>query len=149
MSDDIEGLVESSQNMGIIRLGEGALELTVSVRSSVAEAKRALIEALISTSDSYGASVGVRGEYPAWEYKKDSHLRDVCCRVYREAYGKDAKVITIHAGLECGIFSSSIEGLDCISIGPDNKDIHTTEEHLSISSTARVWEFLKAMLKEI
>ena len=64
-------------------------------------------------------------------------------------YGREARVITIHAGLECGIFSDKIEGLDCISLGPDNYDIHTTEEHLSISSTARVWEFLLNVLKEI
>ena len=64
-------------------------------------------------------------------------------------YGKDAKVVTIHAGLECGIFSDKIEGLDCISMGPNCYDIHTTEERLSISSAARVWEFLKEVLKSI
>ena len=64
-------------------------------------------------------------------------------------YDKDARVITIHAGLECGIFSDKLAGLDCVSIGPDNFDIHTTEERLSISSTIRVWEFLKEVLKNI
>ncbi len=71
------------------------------------------------------------------------------CAIYRRMYGRDAEVITIHAGLECGIFSDKIEGLDCVSIGPDNFDIHTTEEHLSLSSFARVWDFLRAVLKEI
>ena len=111
--------------------------------------KADLIECLKEISQKYGANVSVRGEYPAWEYKKDSHLRNVACKVFSDMYGKNAKVITIHAGLECGIFSDKIDGLDCISLGPDNFDIHTTEEHLSISSTARVWDFLKKILKEI
>ena len=149
MSEDIKGLVESSENLGIVRLNEDTFSFTVSVRSAKADKKRELIENLKTIAGKYGADVSVRGEYPAWEYKRDSHVRDVACKVFSDMYGKDAKVITIHAGLECGIFSDKIEGLDCISLGPDNFDIHTTEEHLSISSTARVWEFLKAMLKEI
>ena len=69
--------------------------------------------------------------------------------VYVECYGKEPEIITIHAGLECGIFSEKIPGLDCVSIGPDNFDIHTPEEHLSVSSTARVWEYLKKVLTKI
>ena len=149
MSEDIEGLVESSQNLGIARLGEDFFAFTVSVRSAVGEKKKMLIENMRKIANELSAEISVRGEYPAWEYKKDSPLRDTCCRVYRESYGKDPLVITIHAGLECGIFSDKIEGLDCISIGPDNHDIHTTEEHLSISSSARVFDFLKKVLKEI
>ena len=71
------------------------------------------------------------------------------CRVYEKMYKKDPTVLIIHAGLECGIFSDKIPGLDCVSIGPDNFDIHTTEEHLSISSTERVYEYLKEVLKSI
>jgi len=149
MSEEIKGHVESSENLGIASLGENAFNFTVSVRSSKADKKAELIANLKQIADKYGAVVSVRGEYPAWEYKKDSHLRDTACKVFYDMYGKDAKVITIHAGLECGIFSDKIEGLDCISLGPDNFDIHTTEEHLSISSTARVWEFIKNVLKEI
>ena len=149
MSRDIEGLVESSENLGIAHLTEYKMEFTVSVRSSKSDAKAELISTLKTLAKNHGASVSVRGEYPAWEYKKDSHIRDVACRVFSDMYGKAAKVITIHAGLECGIFSNKIDGLDCISLGPDNFDIHTTEEHLSISSFARVWEFIKNVLREI
>ena len=149
MSEEIKGLVESSENLGIAKLSESEFNFTVSVRSAKADKKRELISDLKAIAEKYGAEVSVRGEYPAWEYKRDSHVREVACKVFANMYGKEAKVITIHAGLECGIFSDKIEGLDCISLGPDNFDIHTTEEHLSISSTARVWEFLKAMLKEI
>lgn len=149
MSKEIEGLVESSMNLGIVRLEGGEARFTVSVRSAKGDKKTSLKQFLRSIAREAGATYSERGEYPAWEYKADSHIRDVACRVFSAMYGRDAEVITIHAGLECGIFSNKIEGLDCISFGPDNFDIHTTEEHLSISSCARVWEFLKNILKEI
>jgi dipeptidase D len=149
MSADIEGLVETSENMGVARLDGTRCTLTVSVRSSKKDSKAQLIEYLRSVAVTHGAEISVRGEYPAWEYRADSHLRDVAVEVYRETYGKEPVVVAIHAGLECGIFSDAIEGLDCISIGPDNHDIHTTEEHLSISSTVRVWEFLLKVLARI
>lgn len=149
MSEDIEGLVETSLNMGIIKLDSKSLELTVSVRSAKGAEKAKLIERIKQVCASHGAGVGVRGEYPAWEYRKESHLRDVMCKVYRDMYGKDATVVTIHAGLECGIFSDKIEGLDCVSIGPDNRDIHTPDERLSLSSFNRVYEYLINVLKSL
>lgn len=149
MSGEIAGLPESSQNIGIVKTENGVFRMTVSVRSAKSAEKTRLAENIRCTAEKYGASYSSRGDYPAWEYKPDSRIRDVACSVFRDMYGKDASVITIHAGLECGIFSDKIEGLDCISLGPDNYDIHTTEEHLSISSTARVWEFLLRVLKEI
>lgn len=149
MSEDIEGLVETSLNMGIINIDDRSVELTISVRSAVGEEKAKLISRIGEIASSHGASVDVRGEYPAWEYRKESHLRDVMCRVYKDMYGKDATVVTIHAGLECGIFSDKIEGLDCVSIGPDNHDIHTPEERLSLSSFNRVYEYLINILKNL
>ena len=149
MSEDIEGLVETSLNMGIMKLDGKALELTISVRSAVGAEKAKLIAKIKEIAGAHGATVGVRGEYPAWEYRKESHLRDVMCKVYREMYGKDATVVTIHAGLECGIFSDKVEGLDCVSIGPDNHDIHTPDERLSLSSFNRVYEYIINVLKNV
>lgn len=149
MSEDIDGLVETSLNLGIARLSDGAAELTVSVRSAKGERKAELLAKIADICGRHGAASSVRGEYPAWEYRRESHLRDVMCEVYKNMYGKDAKVVTIHAGLECGIFSDKIEGLDCVSIGPDNYDIHTPEERLSIPSFARVWEYLIEVLKSL
>lgn len=149
MSEDIEGLVETSLNMGIMKLSDKALDLTVSVRSAKGEEKAKLISKVREIAEKHGASVSVRGEYPAWEYRRDSHLRDVMCRVYQDMYGKAATVVTIHAGLECGIFSDKMDGLDCISIGPDNKDIHTPDERLSLSSFNRVYEYLINVLKNL
>ena len=149
MSEDIEGLVETSLNMGILNLDDKNLELTISVRSAKGEEKAKLISKVREIAEGHGATVGVRGEYPAWEYRKDSHLRDVMCRVYNEMYGKEATVVTIHAGLECGIFSDKMDGLDCVSIGPDNRDIHTPDERLSLPSFNRVYEYLINVLKNI
>lgn len=149
MSEDIEGLVETSLNMGILKQDGNKLELTISVRSAVGEEKAKLIAKITEIAAAHAATVGVRGEYPAWEYRKESRLRDVMCDVYREMYGKDATVVTIHAGLECGIFSDKIDGLDCVSIGPDNRDIHTPDERLSLSSFDRVFEYIINVLKNL
>ena len=149
MSEDIEGLVETSLNMGILHNNDKACDLTISVRSAVGEEKAKLLNTIRSVATAHGAEMSVRGEYPAWEYRKESRLREVMCSVYRDMYGKDATVVTIHAGLECGIFSDKIDGLDCISIGPDNKDIHTPDERLSLSSFERVYEYLLNVLKNL
>ncbi len=149
MSRDISGLVETSLNMGIMRLSGDSFSLTVSVRSSENAEKSALRERVTAIGEALGATVTPRGDYPGWAYRKDSPLRDTAVRVYREKYGKEPKVITIHAGLECGLFSDKIEGLDCISIGPDNRAIHTPDESLSLPSFMRVYEFLLDVLKKI
>ncbi len=149
MSEDIEGLVETSLNLGIIECSEGGVSLAYSIRSSKGAEKEKLLTRVTKIAEEYGASYKTHGAYPAWEYKKESHLRDTMCAIYRNMYKSDASVVVIHAGLECGIFSDKLPGLDCVSIGPDNYDIHTTEERLSISSTIRVWEFIKEVLKNI
>ena len=149
MMEDIEGLVETSLNMGILALDGKALNLTISVRSAKGEEKAKLLDTIKEIAEKHNANVSVRGEYPAWEYRKESHLRDVMCRVYNDMYGKNATVVTIHAGLECGIFSDKMEGLDCVSIGPDNHDIHTPDERLSLSSFNRVYEYIINVLKNI
>lgn len=151
MSADMPGLVETSLNLGILRLEEsGVDEVTLtaefSVRSSVESAKMALIGRLTAITELAGGAVEVKGLYPGWKYRVDSPLRDKMIRVYRELYGAEPKVEAIHAGLECGLLGSKISDLDCVSIGPDMKNIHTTEETLSISSTRRVWEYLVAFL---
>lgn len=149
MNAEMPELVETSSNLGIVGMTDGRVTLSVSLRSSKNEKKEELRLLVRSLAEKYSADVSERGAYPAWEYQKDSHLRDVMRKVYVNEYGKEPEIITVHAGLECGIFSEKIEGLDCVSIGPDNFDIHTPEERLSISSTARVWEYLKKVLKEI
>ena len=149
MSTDVEGLVETSLNMGILRTESEKAEVSFSVRSAKGAEKQKLGNRLEAIAKEHGASYSTRGEYPAWEYKKDSHLRDVMKKVYEDMYGESPEIVIIHAGLECGIFSEKVAGIDCVSIGPNNYDIHTTEERLSLTSLERVWEFLLNVLKEI
>ena len=99
--------------------------------------------------DVVGEEISISGEYPAWEYVENSKVRDIMVDVYKEIYGKEPIVEGIHAGLECGIFSSKLEGLDCISFGPQMHDIHTTKEVLSIASTERTWELLLKTLERL
>jgi dipeptidase D len=149
MSHDMEGLVETSLNLGMLSLAEGKLHAGISVRSSIDSAKYALIGKLKSMAELAGVQVEVTGDYPGWAYRADSPLRDKMTAVYESMYHKKPVVQAIHAGLECGLFAGKIENLDCVSIGPDMKNIHTTEEELSVSSTKRVWEFLLKVLEEM
>lgn len=148
MSADMPGLVETSLNMGILKYADGELLAEFSVRSSVESAKVALIEKMFAVTALAGGANEVTGDYPGWKFRKDSPLREKMVALYEKMYGTAPKVEAIHAGLECGILGSKIKDLDCVSMGPDMKDIHTTEETLSISSTARVWEYLVALLEE-
>jgi len=148
MSADMPGLVETSLNLGILTYEKGCLGAEFSVRSSVESAKHALIDKLCAVTESFGGRNVVSGDYPGWKYRKDSPLRDKMVALYEQMYGAAPKVEAIHAGLECGILGSKIKDLDCVSMGPDMKAIHTTEETLSISSTARVWEYLVKLLEQ-
>ena len=147
-SNDIEGLVQTSLNMGVVKLGD-RLNVTLSVRSSVNAEKLELLAQLKKMAEMFEADYSENGAYPAWEYKKESRLRDVMVATYRDLFGKEPKVEAIHAGLECGLFSEKLPGLDCVSIGPEMHDIHTSRERLEIGSTQRTWEFLLAVLKNL
>ena len=142
MSQDIDNLVETSLNLGVISLDESGICLRFSLRSSVGAALKNLKSQIKFISEAFRANAEFTGEYPAWEYKKDSKLRDDMVRIFEQMYGKKPTIEAIHAGVECGILAGKIEGLDCISMGPDIFDIHTTEEHLSISSTKRMYEYI-------
>ena len=147
-SKDIEGLVQTSLNLGIAKLGE-RFSACFSVRSSINTEKQELLEQLKTLAGFYEASYSQSGEYPAWEYRKDSRLRDTMVRVYREMFGREPKVLAIHAGLECGILGEKLPGLDCVSIGPQMHDIHTSREKLDVASTERTWRFLLEVLKAL
>lgn len=148
MSGDLPDLVETSLNMGVIRIDETEINLCFSVRSSIDSAKQFLSAKLRQLTEALGGKISYHGLYPGWPYARESKLRDLCVKVYKEQYGEEPKIEVIHAGLECGILSSKIEGLDCISLGPNMYDVHTPDEKISIGSICRVWEFLKAVLAE-
>ena len=146
MSGTIKGLVETSTNIGILKTSENEVLGSSSIRSSVETARDALSDKIEYLTEFLGGEYERQGVYPAWEYRKDSPLRDKMVEVYEEMYGQKPNVVAIHAGLECGLFYNKMEGLDCVSLGPDMKDIHTSEEVLSISSTERVWKYLVKVL---
>lgn len=147
MSANIAGLVESSLNLGILNTTENGLEAGFSVRSSIRSYKWFLSDKLKQLTTFLGGSYEYTGEYPGWEYKKISKLRDIYAGAYREVTGRDVKIEAIHAGLECGIIAEKMSDLDIIAIGPNMHDIHTTEERLSISSTKRVFDVVTTALK--
>lgn len=149
MSGSIDGLVETSTNIGIVKLGEDEFLGSSSVRSSVEAAGAALSDKICYLTEFLGGEYTVQGAYPAWEYRKDSPLRNQMVEVYEEMYGEKPNVVAIHAGLECGLFYKKIEGLDCVSLGPNMKDIHTSEEVLDIASTERVWKYLVKVLESL
>lgn len=148
-SKDIEGLVQTSLNLGILSHSDNKVSFSFSVRSSKNNEKNNLLDRLDNIASDFGCNIRVYGEYPAWEYKEESKLRDLMADVYKDMFGKDMKVTAIHAGLECGLFCGKIKGLDCVSFGPDMYDIHTPSERLSISSTERMWNYLLSVLEKI
>lgn len=145
----MEGLVEISCNLGITRLTPESLQCSASVRSSVATEKKALADKIAYLTEFLGGEYKAEGDYPSWEYKQDSRLRPYMVDIYEKLFHTKPEVRVIHAGLECGLFYEKIPGLDCVSLGPDMKDIHTTEEKLSVSSVRRVWEYLTEVLKNM
>ena len=142
-------LVQTSLNLGVMASEGDWLRLTFSVRSSVNEEKQALLEKLRQLAQFHGAQYSQTGDYPAWEYKEDSVLRPVLVEVYREMFRKEPQVVSIHAGLECGLLGEKLPGLDSVSLGPNMYDIHTSREKLDIASAQRIWEFLLAVLKKL
>ena len=149
MSANIEGLVETSTNIGIVKLSEDEFFASSGVRSSVEAARDALSDKIQYLTEFLGGEYEIQGAYPAWEYRKESPLRDKMVDVYEKMYSQKPEVVAIHAGLECGLFYKKIDGLDCVSLGPDMKDIHTSEETLDIASTKRVWKYLVKVLEEL
>ena len=148
-SEDIPGLVQTSLNLGVTTMEKEKLTLTFAVRSSVNQEKIELMNRLRELAHMQGCTYSDTGNYPAWEYVKDSVLRDTMVNVYSRMFGKDPQVVAIHAGLECGILSEKLTGLECVSIGPQMHDIHTSRERLEIASTERTWMFLLETLKSL
>lgn len=148
MSEEMPGLVQTSLNMGIAKLSN-TMKITFSVRSSVNQEKQDLLVKLQELAKFYDASYSQMGEYPAWEYKSDSKLRNIMVKTYANMFGKEPKVLAIHAGLECGLLCEKLPGLDCVSIGPQMHDIHTSRECLDIASTERTWNYLLEVLKAL
>ena len=149
MSADFPGLVQTSLNLGVMHMDETGLRFSYSVRSCIASQKQMLIQRLRCLMERLGGSVSTHGEYPGWEYMPQSPLRDLMVQVFTDQYGYAPKVEAIHAGLECGLFSAKLPGLDCVSFGPDLKEIHTFRESMSVASVQRVYAMVVETLKRM
>lgn len=148
-STEIDGLIESSTNLGVLTTKEEYVEFDSAVRSSVSSLKNEIILRSKTIVELLGGEFETNSDYPAWEYNPSSKIREVCQSVHEKMYGKGAKIVAIHAGVECGLFNEKLGNLDMISFGPNLYDVHTPEEHMSISSVKNTWEYLKEILKSM
>ncbi len=148
MSAEIVGLVETSLNLGILSTQEDKIILHHTLRSNKKSAMQYLEDRMAALYSAIPCTVENFGHYPPWEYNPNSTLRELYREVYKNQIGKEPKIEAIHAGLECGIFASAIEGLDCIAIGPSIYDVHTSNEKLSISSTERIYNLITELLEK-
>ena len=149
MNPDLPGQVQTSLNLGIMKLENSKLELVFLVRSSALAEQCALTEKLLRIAIEFGAFFSTTSSYLPWEYRRESKLRDTMVQVFTEQYGKAPIVETVHAGLECGLLMKKMPGLDAVSFGPDLLEIHSTRERMGIASTERVWKFLLGVLKAL
>ena len=148
-STEIEGLVESSTNLGVLTTTESFVEYDSAVRSSVSSLKEEIVLRSKTIVNLLGGELECNSGYPAWEYNSNSNIREICQSVHKEMYGKEAEIVAIHAGVECGLFNEKLGNLDMISFGPNLYDVHTPEEHMSISSVKNCYEYLVEILKSI
>lgn len=160
MSHDIEGLVQTSLNLGRMDIKvitespyphecSRFMQFNYSLRSSLSTEKDEMANRIKCLAEALGGTITLQGNYPAWEYKKDSPLRDLMTEVFEEQYGRKPVIQAIHAGLECGLFAGKLPGLDCVSYGPDIKNIHTPQEALYVESVKRTWEYTLEILKRL
>ena len=149
MNGNLEGLVESSDNIGIISTEGDCLKLTSEVRGAYQSTVDDLVKTIDALAALLGAEVRYFNAYVPWEFAADSKLRPLAISTYRELYGGEMKQLALHAGLECGFFAEKKPGIDLISIGPDCEFFHSPKERVRAGSIAHFYELLKAMLEKL
>jgi dipeptidase D len=149
MSQAMKGLVETSNNMAIVRIGGGKIEVHNLTRSSVDSAKEATAWKIAAVFHLIGAEVKLLGGYPGWKPNMNSPILKTMSEVYKKMYGKTPDIKAIHAGLECGILGGSYPGLDMISFGPTIRYPHSPDEKVNIESVGKFYDFLVTTLKHI
>ena len=147
MDTDFPGLVQTSLNMGVVKLNGDGLHITFSIRSSIASRKLMLAQRVRAVAALAGGTVAERGVYPGWQYKRESKFRDTLLAAYKDLTGKDGVVEATHGGLECGLLMEKIPGLDAVSMGPELHDVHSVRERLNVPSTERTYELVCELLR--
>lgn len=149
MSLEIEGLVQTSLNLGILQTEDNHVSLTYLIRSNTASGKQLILEKVKAFVEYLGGTVTMKSDYPAWEYRVKSELRETMIRVFEKVYQKAPEVTAIHAGLECGILAGKIMDIDMISFGPTLTNVHTPKESMDVASVQRSWEYLVKILENL
>ncbi|HET6349926.1 MAG TPA: beta-Ala-His dipeptidase, partial [Candidatus Krumholzibacteria bacterium] len=149
MSADVPGLVETSSNLAAVRTEDDALNVLISVRSSVRSSLLAIRDRASAAAELAGASVVHSDPYPGWKPNLKSEVLRVAQRVHKDKLGKDAELKAVHAGLECGVIGEKVPGIDMISFGPWIESPHSPAERVNIPSVATFWSFLSALVAEL
>ena len=151
MSKHIEGLVETSINIGFIstEIVDGNVKIRIKslARSMANDPLNKLVEEITDLTRKHDANIKIAASNPSWEYKEDSKIRELIAKSFKEITGNDPVIKAIHAGLECGVFTQNIKGADVVSIGPNIYGAHTPEERMDIKSVGETWEWLLKILE--
>ncbi|MBC06891.1 aminoacyl-histidine dipeptidase [Thalassospira sp.] len=149
MSTSVEGVVETSINLAIVKLADGKADVTLSARSSINSARDAMREVATAVFENIGASVAWGDAYPGWKPDANSEVVSLMKSVHKDMFGKEPEIRVIHAGLECGVLGSKYPHWDMVSFGPTIKRAHSPDECVHVPSVARFWDYLLAALKAI
>ena len=149
MIPEMPDIVETSNNVAMIKTEANKVTVFCLTRSSVESRKEELQEIIHSAFALAGADVQFSGSYPGWKPNFHSHILETMQQVYRREFGKDPRVVTIHAGLECGIIGRNYPGMDMISFGPTIEHPHSPDERVNIETVQKMYAFLLATLKEL
>jgi Xaa-His dipeptidase len=151
MSKHIEGLVETSINIGFIstEIVDGNVKIRIKslARSMANNPLNKLVEEVTDLTRKHDANIKIAASNPSWEYKEDSKIRELIAKSFKEITGNEPVIKAIHAGLECGVFTQNIKGADVVSIGPNIYGAHTPEERMDIKSVGETWEWLLKILE--
>lgn len=149
MSPEIEGMVQTSLNMGTLLTEDSYVSLRYLIRSNTASGKQLVLEKVTAFTEYLGGTVTLQSDYPAWEYRVKSKLRETMIRTFEEVYQKAPEVTAIHAGLECGILAGKMMDIDMISFGPTLSNVHTPKESMDVASVQRSWQYLLKVLENL
>ena len=151
MSKHIEGLVETSINIGFIstEIVDGNVKIRIKslARSMANDPLNKLVEEITDLTRKHDANIKIAASNPSWEYKEDSKIRELIAKSFKEITGNEPVIKAIHAGLECGVFTQNIKGAEVVSIGPNIYGAHTPEERMDIKSVGETWEWLLKILE--
>ncbi len=149
MSPGIAGLVQTSNNLGVVETADGIVEVDLLTRSSIDASKLALTERIAAACALAGFQCRLSGAYPGWKPEPEAFLVKIVNAANSEVFGKKLDIVAIHAGLECGLIGEKYPGMEMVSFGPNMWDVHTPDEHVSILSVGAFWKLLVAVLEEI